>query len=143
MKRSLFVVISVVSLFIPSCASISSSKSMASSTIARDEQYTKQYSECIDKSGGVTATMLDCIATETKIQDTRLNNVYKKLIDRLSSERKKRLITAQRLWVQYRDANCSFYEDPESGTVATLSGTDCFLNMTASRDRELNKFTAE
>ena len=44
---------------------------------------------------------------------------------------------AQRLWLQYRDANCQFYADPDGGTAAGVAAADCVLQMTAGRAREL------
>jgi uncharacterized protein YecT (DUF1311 family) len=110
------------------------------SASAQDNQFTKQFSNCIKKSGGIASAMLDCIAAETKIQDARLNNAYKQLMGSLRSDRKKKLLAAQRLWIQYRDANCGFYADPEGGTSATVSSNDCFLRATASRAQELQNF---
>lgn len=34
------------------------------------------YAACIDKSGGVTSAMEDCIAEELELQDRRLNTSY-------------------------------------------------------------------
>ncbi|MDA1379611.1 lysozyme inhibitor LprI family protein [Plesiomonas shigelloides subsp. oncorhynchi] len=73
----------------------------------------KKYARCMDESGGVTASMLDCIGEETMTQDARLNGAYKKLGSQLAPDRKKQLVAAQRLWIQYRDANCRFYADPD------------------------------
>ena len=84
--------------------------------------------------------MLDCIGTETTTQDARLNGAYKKLATQLTPNRKKQLLTAQRLWIQYRDANCKFYADPDGGTMATVNASDCVLQATAARAKELENF---
>lgn len=112
----------------------------AQPTFAGDTPYTKQYAICMDGAGGVTASMQECLMAETKIHDTRLNAAYKKLGEQLIPTRKKELRTAQRLWIQYRDANCSFYADPEGGTMAVLNASDCLLRETASRAKELEGF---
>ena len=104
---------------------------------ADDNGLSKQFSACMDKSGGVTADMLDCIGAETKRQDSRLNKAYKEAVSQLSPARKKQLQDAQRAWIKYRDANCNFYADPEGGTMATVSSYDCFMSATASRAKEL------
>jgi len=36
---------------------------------SKEPSYTPQFKDCIDRSGGVTSDMLNCIATETEIQD--------------------------------------------------------------------------
>lgn len=110
------------------------------SAVADDSLLTKKFSVCMDKSDGVTSSMLDCIGKETTTQDARLNGAYKKLATQLTPNRKKQLITAQRLWIQYRDANCKFYADPDGGTMATVNASDCVLQATAARAKELENF---
>lgn len=107
---------------------------------ADDNGLSKQFSACMDKSGGVTADVLDCIGAETKRQDSRLNKVYKEVMAQLSPARNKELQAAQRAWIKFRDANCNFYADPEGGTMATVSSNDCFMSATASRAKELENF---
>lgn len=107
---------------------------------ADDFGLSKQFSTCMDKTGGVTVNMLDCIGAETKRQDMRLNNAYKEVMAQLTPARKKQLQEAQRAWIKYRDANCSFYADPDGGSLATISGNDCFMSATASRAKELEGF---
>ena len=107
---------------------------------ADDTRLSKQFSACMDKSGGVTVDMLDCIGAETKRQDARLNKAYKEVMPQLSPARKKQLQDAQRAWIKYRDANCNFYADPDGGTMATVNSNDCFMSATASRAKELEGF---
>jgi uncharacterized protein YecT (DUF1311 family) len=108
--------------------------------LAEDDGLTKQFGTCMDKSGGVTSEMLDCIGKETKLQDARLNKVYKELMPILSVTRKKELQEAQRLWIKYRDANSNFYADPDGGTMAILMSNENFLSATAARAQELELF---
>ena len=86
--------------------------------------------------------MVDCMLAETKRQDTLLNDSYKALMSKLTTERKKTLLDAERAWIQFRDANCRFYEDPKGGTSATLAAKECFLNATADRATELKTLLA-
>lgn len=104
---------------------------------AQDSGFSKQFSTCMNRSDGVTFEMMECIATETKQQDVRLNKAYKGLMATLESPRKKQLQEAQRAWIKFRDTNCDFYFDPEGGSAATLNGADCFMTMTAARAQEL------
>ena len=106
-------------------------------THANDELYTARFSSCMDQAGGVTVEMLDCIGEELNTQDARLNGAYQKLKSQLSAERRKALQGAQRLWIQYRDANCDFYLDPEGGTLHQVLAADCVLQETAERAKEL------
>jgi len=104
---------------------------------AQDTGLTKQFSECMDKSNGVTSNMIECFVTESKRQDIRINNAYKELMNQVSPQRKKQLETAQDAWITYRDENCEFYYDPDGGTIARLSANDCFVSATATRAKEL------
>jgi uncharacterized protein YecT (DUF1311 family) len=98
---------------------------------AADSEMTQEYLTCLDKSNGVTIEMIDCTSAETTRQDARLNENYKRLMSKLSEKRKKTLLEAQRAWIKFRDANCSFYYDPEGGSAARLNAKDCFLHATA------------
>ena len=113
---------------------------------AQDEKaigLSREYEACMDKSGGVTANMLDCIGAETKRQDARLNKIYKDVMAQLDEGGKKRLLEAQRAWLKFRDADVDLYRDPNGGTAATLTGADRYLMMTAQRASELEKFKSE
>ena len=105
--------------------------------------YSQALGQCLDKAAGVTSAMIECLATETKIQDKYLNEAYKRLMGQLSKERKTELRNAQRLWNKYRDANCKFYYDPDGGTLARVDASDCILRETAERARELDSLTQE
>jgi len=63
----------------------------------------KQYSACMDKSGGGMSSMVACIDTEVKKQDVRLNKAYKQVMEGLTAERKKQLQEVQRNWLKYRE----------------------------------------
>ena len=91
----------------------------------------------MDASGGATFKMIDCINDEHAKQDKRLNAAYKQLGSQVSPEQKKQLLTAQRLWIKYRDANCSFYYDPDGGSLARINAAGCDLEMTTQRANEL------
>ena len=95
----------------------------------------------MEKSGGVTAAMHECISAEHKLQDQHLNRAYKALMAETSPARKKQLQAAQRLWLQFRDANCNFYADPDGGTLAGIAAADCMLQMTAQRAQELKNLS--
>ena len=103
-----------------------------------DEGLSKEYSDCMDKvKNGTTADMLQCGGEELDRQDARLNDAYKKLMSKLSSDRKKALLKAQRAWVRFREANCDYWYDPQGGTAARLNASGCSLTMTAARAKEL------
>jgi uncharacterized protein YecT (DUF1311 family) len=43
---------------------------------------------------------------------------------------------AQRLWIQYRDANCLYYDLGE-GTITRIEAGNCMYRMTRARAEEL------
>jgi len=114
--------------------------SAALSAHAADPALSKQYNACMDKSGGVTMSMVECITAENQRQDVRLNTAYKALMADLPPARKTQLLEAQRAWVKFRDTNCSFYLDPDGGTMARVNANDCVMMTTASRAVELEQF---
>jgi uncharacterized protein YecT (DUF1311 family) len=95
--------------------------------------------------GALVAALGACIvrdgctrrSPETKQQDARLNENYKRLMSKLSEERKKAFLEAQRAWIRFRDANCTFWDDPAGGQSAAVTAKECILTMTADRASEL------
>ena len=118
-------------------AALLAASSVLAAPAAAQPQLSASFAACMDKSGGVTAEMHACISAEHTRQDQQLNRNYQILMAELIPERKKQLQAAQRLWLQYRDANCQFYLDPDGGTAAGVAAADCVLQMTANRAREL------
>ncbi|MEY3220958.1 MAG: hypothetical protein RIT27_2315 [Pseudomonadota bacterium] len=108
--------------------------------IAFAEKTNSQFDVCMDKAGGVTVNMLNCIDAETQRQDKKLNTMYQNVMKSLTDKRKEQLKKAQQIWIKYRDANCGFYHDPEGGTIASISGANCVMDMTTQRAKELEDF---
>ena len=94
-----------------------------------DTEMSQEYLKCIDRSNGVTSEMLDCISAEFTRQDARPNENYKRLMSKLSAKRKEGLLEAQRAWIKFRDANCSFClaEPPEGSHLG--DGRDQLLAL--------------
>ena len=116
---------------------------LASSSLAAVQDkdgLSEEFSKCIERAAGVDPAMHDCISVETKRQDQRLNEVYRKLLAKLDLSRKKQLMEAQRLWLRFTAANCSFYLDPKGGTAARLSASECPMLAKARRATELELF---
>jgi uncharacterized protein YecT (DUF1311 family) len=94
----------------------------------------KGYAACMEKSGGVTANMQDCISAEYEIQDRRLNAAYKTL-NAANEKRRAAIRDVQRKWIAFRDANCTLYDD--GGSAGRLAANECLLMQTARRAAEL------
>lgn len=95
------------------------------------------FNSCMDRSGGVTSEMLNCIDAETRRQDAALNRNYQAAIKGLSPERRQKLVIAQRAWLAFRKSESDFTADPDRGTAASVNAADEFMQMTARRADEL------
>jgi len=87
----------------------------------------------------VTSELADCLSKARATSDKELNSLYQKVLTRLNPSDTQRLTEAQRLWIQYRDANCSaerfLYE---GGTALYPAYLACLEAMTRSRTKELS-----
>lgn len=90
------------------------------------EMYGAEYQKC---NGGTTVAIVDCIAARTKAWDKRLNTAYKDLSQRVDAGQREPLKAAQRLWIQYRDANCGFYGAAE-GSIRQVNAAEYLRSMT-------------
>ena len=67
---------------------------------------------------GSTYQMVECLKAKTAQWDKRLNAAYQKVLEAANDKQRDQLRVAQRLWIQYRDANCLYYgmgEAPSRG----------------------------
>ena len=113
----------------------------AATAAAHDDGLTAKFGACIDASGGATFAMIKCINAEYERQDLRLNKAYQTVMSDLSAERRQALRAAQRAWITFRDANCSFYFDPQGGSYARVAANECMMSETAERAFELEQMT--
>ena len=103
---------------------------LATSLAHADEQgYSKAYDTCMD-TASTTAAMVDCLAQETKVQDTRLNANYQALVKNLDTERLTKLRDAQRSWVKFRDADCALARIMTGGSIDRVNAQSCLLQAT-------------
>lgn len=98
---------------------------------ADDARYSAEYQTC---ANGSTIDIEQCVGRLTKVWDQRLNAAYQKLIKGNRNAYKMRI--AQRLWVQFRNANCRYYGAGE-GTIRRLEFAECMRSATAHRALEL------
>jgi len=100
---------------------------------AAAQMYGPDYVKCRERS---TANIVDCLKASTQAWDRRLNTAYQALMQRSDPAQKDPLKAAQRLWIQYRDANCRFYASGE-GSISQIEGAECQRAMTQQRTCEL------
>ena len=96
---------------------------------ARAQHMNEKDSPCADVV--VTVDLANCLARARDVADAELNGIYKRLRDKLDTADGQRLVAAQRLWIQYRDANCAAERDLyEGGTASHPAYLACLEAMT-------------
>ena len=102
----------------------------------RAEMFGPGFQPCGEKPS--TLEVVECVRAKTNIADQRLNAAYKALQARIEANQRQPLLAAQRLWVQYRDANCAFY-GTRDGSIRQVQGAECIRSMTEDRAHELEE----
>jgi len=103
---------------------------------AKAEMFGPGFQPCGDQTS--TLAVVECVQTKTDVADQRLNAAYKALQAGIDAAQRQPLLAAQRLWVQYRDANCGFY-GVQDGSIRQVQAAECIRSMTEDRARELEK----
>jgi uncharacterized protein YecT (DUF1311 family) len=103
---------------------------------ARAEMFGPGFQPCGEKTS--TVEVVDCVQAKTNAADQRLNAAYKALQAQIDANQRQPLLAAQRLWVQYRDANCAFY-GVQDGSIRQEQAAECLRSMTEDRASELEK----
>jgi uncharacterized protein YecT (DUF1311 family) len=85
---------------------------------------------------GSTYEMVECLKARTAQWDKRMTVAYQQALKDAMPQQREQLRAAQRLWIQYRDANCLYYGLGE-GTIARIDAGECIRSMTEARAREL------
>ncbi len=84
-----------------------------------------------------------CAGVRAGAADTVLNASYQKLYARLTPAGRTRLRTAQRAWLAWRDAECSFRSDgADGGSMAPTIAAGCAAQLAEARTKELAGFAS-
>ncbi|GGE40416.1 hypothetical protein GCM10007276_17190 [Agaricicola taiwanensis] len=89
------------------------------------------------------ASMNACAAAAFKASDVKLNDLYKQIRQRLQgqAEAAKGLVSAQRAWVAFRDAECSFASSAvEGGSVYPMTNAMCRDGLTQQRIADFERY---
>lgn len=89
------------------------------------------------------ATMNQCAGQEFKAADKDLNAVYQQITGRLKDnpDAKKLLVSAQRAWVGFRDAECQFSSSGVTGgSVYPWVYSSCLSGLTKVRVETLKQY---
>lgn len=91
-----------------------------------------------DSCDGGTSDIVACLNEKTAAWDKKLNDAYREALKDARPEQAEKLRAAQRLWIQYRDANCEYYAYGE-GSIARIDAAECLRSMTEARAKELSE----
>jgi len=85
--------------------------------------------------------MNECAAIAYQAADQKLNQVYQELKAALPDYRQPKLVTAQQVWINFRDANCEFEKSAvEGGSLAPTIYYNCLSQLTEQRTKELQGY---
>jgi len=86
----------------------------------------------------VTSDLVACLWKAQTSSEADMNSVYEKIRKNLTAHEVQQLVGAQKLWTQYRDANCSAERALyENGTGAPPAYLACMEAMARERTKEL------
>jgi len=118
-------------------------------TIGQDKQSDKhpidlKIEQCLSiDSNQSTFGMINCIRTAMEEWDAELNKYYKLLMETLTTDEQKKLRTAQRQWLEYRDKEFEFIETMHrnmEGTMWKIVEADSRNNIVRQRALELTSY---
>jgi uncharacterized protein YecT (DUF1311 family) len=96
--------------------------------------------EAVCTEANTQAEMNTCLANAYKSADEELNRIYFDIKKKQTPAIDASLKTAQRAWIQYRDANCNaaaaLYE---GGTIQPSARYECLRRTTRARIDELQR----
>lgn len=98
--------------------------------------YAGDQSEPEQECGVSTYEMVECLKAKTAYWDKRMTIAYQAQLKDAQPKQRDQLRVVQRLWIQYRDANCLYYGLGE-GSIARIDAGECMRSMTEARAREL------
>lgn len=102
---------------------------------AATEMYGPEYQEC---SANSTVEIVNCVSVRTKNWEDRLTVEYETALARVDQAHREPLRSAQRLWLEYREANCRFYYSRE-GSIRQIESAECLRWMTEARVLKLQQ----
>lgn len=98
--------------------------------------------DCSDAQGG-QAGLDECADNSFKKADAELNKLYKEIEARLKDDpdTTKLLVTAQRAWIAYRDAECTFQSSGAvGGSIYPMTYSMCLDGQTQSRIQDFQNY---
>ena len=89
---------------------------------------------------GNTRVLVDCLVDRASHWEKRMQAAYQQALKDAEPKQREKLVLAQKLWLQFRAANCEYY-GLGPGTYAGIQAGYCMKDLTETRARELESQT--
>ena len=95
----------------------------------------------IDCNNAMTQTDMNiCADKDYRKADAELNRTYKKTMTGLDAHSRDLLKAAQREWIKFRDAECTYQSaQNEGGSIYPMVYAGCLTTLTQARTKQLNE----
>ncbi|MCH2486358.1 MAG: lysozyme inhibitor LprI family protein [Erythrobacter sp.] len=136
----------VTVLFLTGCSGLAAnsmedaSEEGSSTPVWYDELEFSNCMEAVDLGAFKNSQWLACHESALERFDSKLNRAYSSLQQKLSrDEDLKRLRTAQREWMGFRDSYCVFAGSLELGPTPEINRMACLIEITAEQAQRLEE----
>lgn len=142
MRAAIPIVMAACALVLSGCGRAPAQQ--AAPARAADPPRSAAYHRCVNQSDGSDRELYACSAEELDRRNAELNGVYGDLAPRLEPNERKALVTAERAWIAYRDAQCDYQgAENEGGTIQPFVIEECLVDITDTRVAFLRSELAE
>ena len=105
-----------------------------------EARYSPDYERCADQAIGDVELRV-CTNAEIGVQDARLNQAYKMVMQHLTPAQQGRLRTSERAWIAKKEKDCALERQPDAGgTLAFVETAECALDTTIQRRIWLERY---
>ncbi|PBC10876.1 lysozyme inhibitor LprI family protein [Mesorhizobium sp. WSM3859] len=97
------------------------------------------FAEECDRNNDSQSMLNICADADYQAADAKLNAVYKNIVSSDDQASNKLLQTAQRAWIAFRDAECTYSTaDSEGGSIHPMEVSLCLTKLTTERIKQLS-----
>ena len=96
------------------------------------------FAEDCDRNDDSQSMLNICADADYQAADAKLNGAYKNIVGSNDQASNKLLQTAQRAWIAFRDAECTYSTaDSEGGSIHPMEISQCLTEVTNERTKQL------
>ncbi|TPJ56616.1 lysozyme inhibitor LprI family protein [Mesorhizobium sp. B2-7-1] len=96
------------------------------------------FAEDCDRNDDSQSMLNVCADADYQAADAKLNAAYKNIVGSNDQASNKLLQTAQRAWIAFRDAECTYSTaDSEGGSIHPMEVSECLTKLTNERIKQL------